>query len=188
MAYCTKEEVKREINIKDTDWDEVFDSLCGEASGFIDGFCGRTFSHASETRYFDPDDPEVLFIDDFITLESLKVDQDGDGEFEKAWEKDKDYLLYPLNKLPRTWIEAIGQGFPTGRKRVRITASWGYSSTPPPAIKRACIMLVSRWFKRKDTAFASVVSTSELGTFEVYRGMDADIELLLSPFRRINIG
>jgi len=54
----------------------------------------------------------------------------------------------------------------------------------PAPIREAVIMLSSRWWKRKDSGFSSLVGNAEIGQYEVFRGMDSDLELLLKPYRR----
>ena len=52
----------------------------------------------------------------------------------------------------------------------------------PEEIQEAAIMLAARLWKRKDSAYAQVLSTSELGTFSVFRGLDDDVKMLLSQY------
>jgi len=65
---------------------------------------------------------------------------------------------------------------------------------PMEAVARATMMQAARLWKRKDTAFATVVGPGGMsgrnaatGMFEVYRGVDPDVEQLLGPYVRREI-
>ena len=55
----------------------------------------------------------------------------------------------------------------------------------PEEIQEAAIMLAARLWKRKDSAYAQVLATSELGTFSVFRGLDEDMKMLLSQYVKV---
>ena len=52
----------------------------------------------------------------------------------------------------------------------------------PSPIRESVIMLTSRLWKRKDSAFATIIASPELGQIEVFRGMDTDVKSFLTPF------
>jgi len=60
----------------------------------------------------------------------------------------------------------------------------------PEAVREAVLIGAAKLWKRKDTAFATVVSSPELGQIEVMRGVlrDADVVGLLDPYRRRLMG
>jgi hypothetical protein len=62
---------------------------------------------------------------------------------------------------------------------VRVTARWGYAEDVPPAIKQACIMQTTIWFKRLEGAMATALATTELGTLELFATLDPAVEYLL---------
>ena len=185
--YCTLDEVKSELSLDNSDYDDMLQAMIGQAKGFIDLYCDREFDTTSEPRYFDGAG-SVLFIDDLVSVTTLKLDEDGDGTYESTMAAT-DYILYPLNKTPKRKIEISNDsdygGFASGiKKGVEINATWGYSSTIPDAVKRASIIQVCRWFKRKDTAFATVISTPDIGTQEIYPGLDPDVKIILGQYVR----
>lgn len=53
----------------------------------------------------------------------------------------------------------------------------------PPAVVRACLIQAERLFKRRETAFANVVASTDVGTFAIFRGLDPDVQSMLSPYR-----
>jgi len=185
--YCTLNEIKGDLNITDDTYDNTLAGMIEAASQAIDNYCDRQFATVTEARYFDGAGP-TIFIDDLVSVTTFKLDEDGDGTFE-ATLAATDYVLYPLNKTPKTYAKISNDSdygsFASGIKNgVEITGVWGYQSTVPEAIRRATLMLASRLFKRKDSAYASVVATTELGQFEVFRGMDSDMQMILAPYRR----
>jgi len=52
----------------------------------------------------------------------------------------------------------------------------------PSPIMEAVIMTAARLWKRKDSAYARVIATPEMGGLEVYRGMDDDVKMLLAQY------
>ena len=190
MAYTVISKVKSYLGISGDDYDDILLSMIEAASDTIDKFCHRTFlvKDIPETRDFDAWGTTRVRIDDLRSITSLKVDTDGDGTFGTEL-LEGDYLLQPANKLPKLWIDLRSTGtklakFPKLPQCVEITGLWGYGDSIPQPISQACIMLASRWFKRKDTAFATAVATPELGRFEVSMNVDVDMKLLLQPYRR----
>lgn len=186
--YCTLDEVKSELNITSEDYDDMLQGMIEQAKEFIDGFCNREFDTVTATaRCFDGAGT-ILFIDDLISIDAsgFKLDLDGDGNYESIL-ATTDYELYPLNTTPKTHIKISSNsnygGFASGiKKGVEITGTWGYASTIPKPIRRASIIQVCRWFKRKDSAFADVIGTTEMGQVIMYKGLDPDIALILKPY------
>jgi len=100
---------------------------------YIEKETGRVFiadTEASERKY-DGSGNDKLFIDDCIEIEEVKVN----GEV------IEDYVAYPANSLPITWIEREA-GFPSGKQNVSVKAKWGYSEECPAEIKLAATVLV----------------------------------------------
>ena len=185
--YCTVKEVKSELSITDESYDDMLMSMIEQAKGFLDDYCGTKFDTVSEVRYFDGAG-SILFIDDLVSVTSIKLDEDGDGTYE-ATMATTDYVLYPLNKTPKTYIKLTNDsdygGFASGvRTGVKIDGTWGYQSTVPAVIRRASIIQVCRWFKRKDSAFQDVIGLPEMGQFAVYKGLDPDVRQVLEPYRK----
>ena len=55
----------------------------------------------------------------------------------------------------------------------------------PEPVRDAVLIQAARWWKRKDSAYQDVVGMPELGTVAVYKGLDADVKLMISPYRRL---
>lgn len=58
----------------------------------------------------------------------------------------------------------------------------------PRPVERAVTMQASRLYKRRETAYANVVQNTDLGTMQIFRGVDPDIALMLQPYRRVAEG
>ncbi len=187
-GYATLAELKVRVGITDTGDDAVLEAVIEAASRAIDGETGRVFYAATATRYFTAEDSELLFVDDLLSVTTLKADEDGDRTYETAWAVT-DYDLEPYNSTPYTRIQIAPKGtrtFPTGRRGVEIAGSWGYAATAPDAINEACLLMAARLFKRKGAPFG-VLMNPDLGTARIPQ-IDPDVKLLLKPFVRLSIG
>jgi len=189
--YCSLDEIKDELDIEGDEKDNILVRLLVGVKEFIDDLCKRKFDTVNETRYFDGAN-SLLFIDDLVSIagtsDGIFLDGDGDGTFDTtAMTVNEDYILYPLNKTPKTMALLSSNsdygGFAGGVKRgVKIVAMWGYSSAVPEPIKRASIIQVCRWYKRKDSAFGVIAGSPEMGEITLYQGLDADIKLVLQSY------
>ncbi len=195
MSYCTLDEVKSELELDNETYDDMLQGMIEQAKEFIDDFCDRHFDSVAATRYFDGAS-SLLFIDDLASIagvnDGIFLDEDGDGTYDTTAMTSSDYIFYPLNSTPKTMVkishDSDYSSFASGVKRgVKIVATWGYSSTVAKPIRRASIIQVCRWFKRKDSAFGDVIGTSELGTISMYKGLDPDIVTIFKPYKRYRI-
>lgn len=194
MNYCTLEEVKSHLDDA-SGYDNLLMSMIEQAKVFIDDFCDRQFDSVAASRYFDGAG-SLLLIDDLINIsgdnDGIFLDEDGDSTFATTAMASSDYILYPLNGTPKTMVKISPAsnygGFASGvKKGVKIVATWGYGATVAKPIRRASIIQVCRWFKRKDSAFGDVIGTSELGTISMYKGLDPDIAMIFKPYKRWRI-
>ena len=117
---------------------------------YIDNFTGKSFEEtADEIRYFDGNGKSEIQIDDFISITSVEILQlnSTDVDYTLTEGQASDYITYPYNDIPKyrlqmTTSSQIGT-FLKGEKRIKITATWGHSSTVPKDIELAATMLVS---------------------------------------------
>lgn len=196
----TDEAAGQSITIRDVSDDETADSILEDAieaaSRAIDNHTGRRFYAASETRYYTARDPRCLYIDDLLSVTTLKTDDDGDRVYESTW-TTSDYDLMPFNATletppaPYSWIETTPNGdqsFPVEvAKGVEVAGSFGYASTAPDIIRYACLMLSSRLYKRRDSVFG-VAGFADLGEVRLSIPEDGDIVKILAPFKRPRFG
>ena len=102
---------------------------------YIDDKTGRNFKAdgTSSIRKYDGDKKYLLFIDDCVEIEEVKVDDSA----------ITDYKKYPANKLPTTWLKRKNNVFSEGNQNIEVKAKWGYSVEPPDDIVFAATVLVA---------------------------------------------
>lgn len=196
-GYATLAEFKVRIDPSSalgTGSDSVLEAVIEAASRAIDYVCGRRIYTATETRTYTAEYGDLLFIDDLVSLTTLKTDESGDGTYELTW-SSTDYLLEPANaqvpaanKEPYTQIRVNPHrgiySFPTGiYNGVQIAGSFGYAATTPDLVNEACLLIASRFNRRKDAPFG-VVGAGELGQMMVIASKDPDVQLCLSGYKR----
>lgn len=178
----------------DASEDTIIASVITTASRMIDHYCGRSFAVPSEdsTRYFTAQDAEYLFPHvDIVSVTTLYTDSDGDRTYEDTWTAT-DFDLCPDNAAadgwPYTHIQVSPDGdysFPLLRKGVKIIGKFGWPTATPDAIKEACVLQAERLFKRKDAPFG-VISNPAGGDMRLLNKLDPDVEMMISPYRRLD--
>ena len=122
--------------------DAALFNLLLAASEAVDRHCNRHFYALAETRLFDGPGEAALALPDAISVESLRSDDDGDGEHETEWPASA-YELLPLNAAPRShWggphnairaRSAGGRRFERGQARHQVRGWWGYGERLEPS-------------------------------------------------------
>lgn len=166
--------------------DATLESVIEAVSRWIDTHTGRTFyASSSQTRYFTAESPVLVFVDDLLSVTSITLDSGGDRAYATTMSAT-DYDLMPANAatlgIPYRWIETspVGQyDFPTHRKAVKITGTWGYSAAVDKRVTEACLLLSAKIFKRKDAPFG-VTGSPDLGELRNIRPGDPDVATLLA--------
>lgn len=154
------------------------------ASRWLDERIDTRFRAVAETRYYTARWYDLLYIDDLVTLTSLKTDDDDDGVYETTWTAD-DYRLTPRNAAANNrpyreiWrTDRGGYSFPTKvEDGVEVTGLFGYAAEPPPPIQQACLLLAHRLWMRKDAIFG-VAGTPGLGVTVVQAQIREDADIL----------
>ena len=193
-GYCTLSEVRLQLgytNATDTANDAAIEKTIEAASRMIDNWCGRVFyeSASDETRYYTPDHYGRIFTDDIRSITSIATDGNGDRTYVTTWAAT-DYDLMPSALPPYTWIETAPGGdysFPLSRMSVKIVGKFGYSETgsPPKPIVEACLIQSIRLFKRTKDAPFGIAGASDMGQAIMIAKFDPDVEMLLTPYRRL---
>lgn len=170
--------------------DSVLENTITATSRHIDNTTERRFYASNETRYYTPQLSDLLFIDDLLSVTTLKTDTSGDGTFDTTWAAT-DYNLRPYNAssdgVPYTQIETTpqsGNSFNMLRRSVEIVGSFGFTSSTPAPVNEACLLLAARLFKRKDAPFG-VTGTPDLGELRNIRMDDPDVYPLLIAYHRV---
>src|SRR3990170_736023 len=118
--YVDVDDFKNSLSLAGTTFmDSDAEAACIAASAGIDEAQGRTYgkSEVDEIRFFVPDDPELIWIDDLAEITTLRVDS-GDGTYD-TWTLGTDFRLEPLNAegkgRPFTSARAKSNRFPVWR-------------------------------------------------------------------------
>lgn len=193
--YATRSLAKARMDLPEssTAFDEMIDGLLELASRKIDDYCHVVHGHfaagaATETRHYTATDYECLYVDNLISVTSLRTDDGGNRTYSATW-ATTDYDLLPYNASlddqPYHEIEVVSSGthtFPVGRARgVKLTGVFGYAANTPPQIREACLLLLSRWKARQSSPFATIGS-AEVGIFRI-SAIDPDIAETLDVYR-----
>ena len=199
-VYATEADAKEWLDTQKSADGKVFNDLAETASRIIDYRCNRTFGPPPggpdevEARVFDAgfayeDYVWQTYIDD-LNAEPTLVEI-GYNEFDDHWD--------PLEPIEYRLIKPTLEGAPynimrlDGRyniahyryRKIRVTGRWGWTEVPTP-VKRACVMLIARLYRRK----ASPLGTETVGvggaefSVQVVERNDPDIMSLLTPYRR----
>jgi hypothetical protein len=144
--YCNLDTLKRRISVPDADDDAELERIITAVSRAIDGYCGRRFYAATQTRTYTATRGDRILVDDLLSVTTLKTDEDGDGTYEVTWQAS-DYRLKPSNAVadgePYWQIVVSPNGshsFPCRvDEGVQVAGSWGYSSATPPVVEDACL-------------------------------------------------
>lgn len=195
--YTTAAEVKASSTLTGTTYvDADIDLAIEAASRAVDLVCRRRFwvdDDVNQVRYYDPTGPDLVRIDDLVTLTALAVDIDADGTYTQTWTVGTDFVLSPANAVadarPYELIERRTFGrysFPTEWERpVKVTGKFGWAAVPAP-VEQATKILAARLVKRTREAPFGVVTIgidAGSGTMHAARiaSKDPDIRGLLFP-------
>lgn len=197
--YATSSELKATLAMTGESFADADIALAlTAASRGIDNVCGRRFwadEDADQVRYYNPEAPGCLRIDDLVELTELATDPAGDGSFENVWTLNTDVILEPLNApadgRPWTELRAHPLGayrFPCGYPRsVRVTGKFGWAAVPDQ-VKEATLILASKLMRRAREAPFGVVAVGleQGGAMRIARA-DPDVMFLIGSFIRNRI-
>jgi len=202
--YATIAELKADVpdsplfDPADESYDVVLGKMITAASRLIDKYVGgfeNCFypSTDTETRYYDGNGEDQIWIDPLLSLTSLAVSESGGRAASDytTWTLNTDFYTYPYHTTPYEKLivdnDAGSKGtFGTTRKGVKIVGVWGYSSTPPADVKQACKIQAMRWFMRAKQGYQDAGVNASLGEMIYAQELDPDVKMLLAPYRLHN--
>lgn len=197
--YATSAELKATLELTGATFADPDIALALEAaSRGIDRLCGRRFypdPDANQTRYYTPEHPGLLRIDDLITLTSLATDPASDGTFADTWTLDTDFVLAPLNAQAdgEPWTEihvrrtgsyrwACGAG-----RSVRVTGRFGWAAVPV-GVKQATVIVASKLMRRaREAPFGVIAVGLESGGAMRIARSDPDVMFLVGDLIRTRV-
>lgn len=186
MAYAELYEVKQYLGISDeTSDDGLLGGLISRAQSIIESYTGRVFEAITATKYFSNASIEGRYLHlwgyDLLTVTTLKYDS---GTVIASG----DYRLEPRNETPKWKIRLDGDtswDFDDSDSEISVAGTWGYTATPPDAIKHACIRLVAFLYRQKDTSadLDRPLVTGD-GVTIMPSNLPSDVKALLDGYRR----
>lgn len=196
-GYATRDEIIYRLNSKGLSFDvndnDVIDALVNTASRHIDTQTARRFysTTADETRYYTATDKGSVFVDDLLSVTTLKTDTDADRVYETTW-LATDYDLCPDNALlngePYTYIleTPLGvQTFPRQRKGIQIVGRFGFCTTTPDDIKQACIdIVVNLYQSRRGAGVQGVAQITGAGVVITPKDISPFAAMVIASRRR----
>lgn len=203
-SYCTTADIKAQLPesglATDTSYDTMLGTLITTASRLIDREVGRwpKFFYPStdaETRYFDGDGSADLWTDEFISVPSIGISEEGGlASSDYTTLSSSDYILWPYNTgtgkpYYRVMMDTLNGSYlewPKYHKGVKLTTVFGYSVTPPEEIKQATIIQTIRWFMKAKAAFTGAGASAEVGQPAI-GALDADVKMLIQSFKVANM-
>ena len=190
MAYATIGAIKAYLDITGMGDDDLISDLNDDATTAIETHTDRIFRvDDNSTRNFDSCadvDGLTLFVDhDLASIDSIT---NGDGTTVTSAQ----YVTDPRNATPfyaiklKSSYSLSWEDDDNGDSEdaIAISGKWGYSTTPPKDIRRACIRLASYYYRQKDSQVFDVTATPELGQITIPQGMPSDVRVLLNRYQR----
>jgi hypothetical protein len=193
-GYCTLSELKARLTIDtlDTQDDAMLEACIEGASRQVDAFTGTRFYQASETRYYTALDGGSVAVDDCTAVSALAQDLQLNRSYSDTFTTD-DYELAPDNATlagkpyQQILLKPLAtKGFLLDRRAIKVTGTFGYAASAPPAVKQATMLLAAALFRRKDAPFG-IAGGGEVGQAIQLAAMDPQAKLLLMPFRRLAV-
>lgn len=181
MGYTTKGKIQNYMAIDiDSSMDTQIAEWISATQRYVDNYTGRSFEGSvAEARYFDGNGKTEIDIDDFITItkiEILEIDS-TDVEYTLVEGASEDFITYPYNStnkfrlilMPNKQIAV----WPREPKRIKVTATWGISSSVPEDISLATTMLVAGIIEKGVSG--GTVQSESLGDYSVTYKLVDDI-------------
>lgn len=190
-AYVTTDELRHWIGIENTSADAVLVPIVSSAKLWVDSRCGRRFDEdsTSSARYYYPEDPYHVVIDDAVSISAVATDDGDDGTYSTTW-ASTDYQKCPVNGVgqngaggwPYTDLLAIeARTFPANaRPSVKVTAVWGWDAVPAD-VKTATLMVGARLYALRNAPLGLSGGSLDFGPTGV-RDL-RDIDNILAPYK-----
>jgi hypothetical protein len=184
------------------DYDGVIQGMITAASRLIDREVGGWANYfypstADETRYYDGNGEEEIYVDPIVSLTLVSVSEGGGRASSDytAWTQDTDFYVMPYNysalDVP---IQALVIDNDTGskgtwgtvRKGIKIAGVFGYSSYPPADIQQAAKITSMRWFMRAKQSWQDTSVNAAMGEMLYTQSLDPDVKEILKAYKTFN--
>lgn len=137
-------------------------------SRYADTYCNRTLvlsdeSDPSQTRYYDGNGKDLLYIDDLQTLTSVSLGDIYGANFTAL--SSSDYVKYPAVAPHRALVLKSGV-FTKGIQNVKVIGTFGYFATIPEDLAFAVSVLVTGIINGQEPG-AQDVQSERIGNYSV---------------------
>jgi hypothetical protein len=200
--YVEEDDARAHLDKQKINHDDQILRVIEGATDIIDWYTGREFrKHADQARehFISPDG--IIYVVDLIAATNddvtITIDTDNDLTFSQSLGSDS-FVLEPRTTstgVPSTRYQRVA-ALVTGDDayhlkpgyRTKLDGTWGYYETDdddnvlaPSAIQYACLLLVARWYKRRDTP----LQVSQMPGYGFHRVIaeDKDAMAILRDFR-----
>jgi hypothetical protein len=172
--YATLPDLKAHAQVVDNVDDAVLELALAAAQQQVEQWCRRSFDPPAEaTRVYEPAGM-VVRIDDAVTVDTVTVD----GTTVEGWQvgpQTNPSSGWPYTRLALPW---------PAYRLVEVTGTFGWPSVPD-AVVQATVLQAARLAQRRNAQFGVAPVPGMDGTgMRLLAKLDADVELLLQPFRR----
>lgn len=193
MAYTDEGTIEKYLTVDiDTSFTAYVTACIAAAKAWIDRYTGKTFEAVTADHYYDSDGCSELMIDSFTGSPTVTIlNSDGTTDEVLTEGASDDFLAYPLNNTEKNKIVLLARKFPRGNRRVKVTATWGFSDTVPADIKIIATKLVAKILEKGIDG--GKLSATQLGDANVsFEAIDEAAEVLgiyqtLDMYRDISI-
>lgn len=178
MPYIDKSAIQDYLLIDiDGSMDNRIREWISAAENYVEIYTGREFEVAEDdvTRYYDGPGGRTFYLDDIVSITGVwTLDLDG-STVDQTLTENTDYFAYPLNDTPKHILKLAPEGsklgkWPKGKKRIKVTGSFGYKAEVPKDIKLAITQLVSEIVNVGRQGSEGGISAESLGDYSVTFG------------------
>jgi len=199
MPYTTEQKVKDYLGI--TSLPSPLTSISAWISSiesFINNYCNTEFeTEPATTKLYDGTGKRFVLVDNLLTLTKVEI-LNNDGNVDFTIDATDEYYLYPANKTPKTRIVIESANAPIsifqkGYQNVKVTGTFGHSSSVPKDVELAATKLVAGIMEEKYVKDVGQIKSERLGEYDItVQDIDKmanhlDIYAILDRYRVIQI-
>ena len=152
---------KKFIHVTEPDLDSMLEDILSGELDTLDGFCNQKLEKEADlVEYHDGERDNIVILrnGNVTDVKSVKIDYDGDGEYEETLTLHDDYEWKAIGEI----ILKHGY-FPEGIKNIEITYTHGFEDTTlPPRLRLAILKQCANTFN------ASFVLVEKEGDAKVF--------------------
>ena len=142
-------------------YDEILEEIITQVSAQAEALRGAPFASAERTEYLDGRGGCALFLGNGPLVSvagswTVEYSDAGDGSRDETLTEVEAYErieggLAADGFLGGGWLERLGAAWPVGQKNIKVTATCGFATVPPP-VQQAVINETMHEFRSRDMA------------------------------------